>query len=272
MESSDPMEKLLAEVRDVVRAAGLLVEQVRSEGAAASRKADRSLVTRADREVDALLRAQLPRLAPAAWLSEETADDGARLRSSRLWVVDPLDGTREFVQGLPEYSVAVALVEDGLPILGVVHHPPSRLTYWAARGAGAFQDGTSIRVAEGGTALASRSEVGKGEFAPFTASWELRPVGSIQLKLAMVGAGEAAATWSRGPKHEWDVCAGALIVEEAGGRATDAFGGLLRYNNAFPKVKGVLAAAPQAYERALAQLTEAGPSGRMAEFDDIPKG
>jgi myo-inositol-1(or 4)-monophosphatase len=263
------MDKLLLEVCEVARAAGALIERVAASGVQASRKADASPVSRADLEADALLKERLGVLASAAWLSEETADEPGRLGKRLLWVVDPLDGTREYVERLPEYSVAVALVEDGVPILGVVHHPPSGATYAARRGGGAFRDGARIHVAEGETALASRSEVGKGEFAYFTSRWTLRPVGSIQLKLAMVAAGDAAATWSRGPKHEWDVCAGALIVAEAGGIATDAFGGALRYNNPFPKVKGVLAGAPAAHARALAQLTEIGPSARMAEFKDI---
>jgi myo-inositol-1(or 4)-monophosphatase len=81
-----------------------------------------------------------------------------------------------------------------------------------------------------------------------------------------VAAGEGAATLSRGPKHEWDVCAGALIVEEAGGRATDMFGRPLRYNQPFPKVPGILAGAPEAYTRALTRLSQTGASDRMDEL------
>jgi myo-inositol-1(or 4)-monophosphatase len=241
------------------------VESLAHARAGATLKADDSPVTEADRRVDELLRRELPALVPAAWLSEETADDPSRLDARRIWIVDPLDGTREFVQGLPEYSIAVALVDDGEPVLGAVHHPPTGQTYWAVRGGGAFRDDEPLRVAEGREALASRSESGKGEFGDFVSRWELRALGSIQLKLAHVAAGTAAATWSRGPKHEWDVCAGALIVAEAGGVATDAFGGVLTYNRPFPKVRGVLAAAPEAHARALRELAALGPSARMAK-------
>jgi len=243
-----------------------LVTDVAARGFAVQSKGGAGPVTEADRAADAYLKRELPGIVSAAWLSEETADDPSRLAAARVWIVDPLDGTREFTQRIPEYAVAVALVEDGAPILGVVHNPASGDTFWAARGGGAFKNGRPIRVAEGNALLASRSEVGKGEFAPFTAAWDLRSVGSIALKLALVAAGEAAATLSRGPKHEWDVCAGALIVEEAGGRVSDAFGAPLAFNQPFPKVPGVLAGAPAAYARALTQLRTVGPSERMREL------
>jgi myo-inositol-1(or 4)-monophosphatase len=231
--------------------AGRIIQKVRESDFEVESKGDAGPVTRADREADALLKSRLLELDPAGWLSEETADDPARLKSSRLWIVDPLDGTKEFVQGLPEYCVAIALVEAGQPILGVVHNPARGETYWAERGAGAFRNGESIRVCEGRRLLASRSELKRGEFDPFRAGWDVTATGSIQYKLALIGSGEAAATFSRGPKHEWDVCAGELIVSEAGGKASDVFGDPLRYNQPFPKVKGVLAAAPESYARAL---------------------
>ncbi len=263
------LQQLLAETCRIATAAGELIERIRGEGFEASTKGDRSPVTRADHEADALLRSRLQELRPVGWLSEETADNPARLSLDQLWVVDPLDGTKEFVKGLPEYSVAVALVEHGEPVLGVVYNPATRDTFSAARGAGAFRNGQPIKCTDGPLVLASRSETARGEFEPFADSWEVRPVGSIQLKLALVAAGEAAVTFSRGPKHEWDVCAGALIVSEAGGVATDVFGGPLRYNQPFPKVKGILAGATAAYARALRQIEAIGASKRMDEFADI---
>jgi myo-inositol-1(or 4)-monophosphatase len=260
------LDRLLADLCAVVARTGALIEDVRRGGLNVERKADRSLVTRADREADALLRDELPALAPAAWLSEETADAPDRLAQRRLWVVDPIDGTREFVQGLPEYAVAAALVEDGQPLLAVVHNPATGDVLCAARGGGAWRNGARVRVSESRRLLGSRSESGQGEFAPFAAEWDVVPMGSIQLKLALVAAGEAGVTLSRGPKHEWDVCAGALIVAEAGGRVSDVFGAALRYNQPFPKVPGVLAGAPEAYERARAQVARLGASARMNEL------
>jgi myo-inositol-1(or 4)-monophosphatase len=262
------LKHLLGEAAHIAAAAGALIQEIRAEGLKAMAKDDRSPVTRADRQSDAFLKQELLRLVPAAWLSEETADTEDRLVCNRLWVVDPLDGTREFIKGLPDYSVAAALVENGEPILGVVHNPATGDTFAAARGLGAYRDGAPICVCEGDNLLASRSEFARGEFQSFEESWEVKPVGSIQYKLALVAAGEAAVTLSRGPKHEWDVCAGALIVREAGGKATDLFGGPLRYNQPFPKVKGILAGAPQAYARAAEEIAAIGASDRMDEFEN----
>jgi myo-inositol-1(or 4)-monophosphatase len=268
--SEHDLDALLTEVRSIVTAAGAVIEEIRASGQIQKQsKEDASPVTRADRAADELLRSQLPDVFPAAWLSEETADDGARLEADRLWIVDPLDGTREFVEGLPEYSVAVALVIAGRPVLGVVHNPATSDMYWATSGGGAFHNGAAIRVVEGDALLTSRSETRRGEFVPFEERWLLKPVGSIELKLALVAAGAAALTLSRGPKHEWDVCAGSLIVSEAGGLATDMFGHNLAFNRPFPKVKGILAGAPQAYERGLEQLRVIGASDRMDEFADL---
>ncbi len=246
--------------------AGSLIQRIRVEGFESVQKDDLSPVTRADQEADSLLKRELRGLEPVGWLSEETSDSKERLSEDRLWVVDPLDGTKEFMKGLAEYSVAVALVDQGSPLLGVVHNPATGDTFAAARGLGAFRNGQAVRVREGKRLLASRSEIRRGEFEPFQKDWDVEPVGSIQYKLALVAAGEAAVTFSRGPKHEWDVCAGSLIVAEAGGLATDLFGGPLRYNQPFPKVKGILAGAAEAYGRARQEIIRIGASDRMDEL------
>ena len=262
---------LCSDVREVVREAAVRIEQIRAARLDVSLKDDLSPVTRADREADGILKTRLTRLRHSAWLSEETADSSARLGAPSIWIVDPLDGTKEFIKGIPEYCSAVALVEEGRPVLGVVHNPVTLETYWAVRGAGAFLNGEPISVREGNRMLASRSEIPRGEFEPFAGGWEVVATGSIEYKLALVAAGKGAATLSRGPKHEWDVCAGALIVEEAGGLATDVLGGTLAYNQAFPKVKGILAGAPEAHARALKIMHRVGPSDRMSEFDTLDR-
>jgi 3'-phosphoadenosine 5'-phosphosulfate (PAPS) 3'-phosphatase len=99
----------------------------------------------------------------------------------------------------------------------------------------------------------------------------MRATGSIQYKLALLAEGSAAVTLSRGPKHEWDVCAGALLVTEAGGIATDLYGAALSYNQGFPKVRGILAGAPRAVRRASVVVAKVGGSDRMsAEFTGLP--
>jgi myo-inositol-1(or 4)-monophosphatase len=257
---------VIERVIDAARAAGEAIQAVqRATSKGVTTKSDSSPVTDADRAADALLRERLSAIEDVAWLSEESADDKSRLGKSRLWIVDPLDGTKEFVEGVPQYAVAIALVEGTSPVLAVIHNPASGHTFSAERSKGAFLDGKPIRARSGTVLLASRSEMKRGEFEPFT-DWTLNPVGSIALKLGMIGAGEAAATVSRGPKWEWDVCAGALIVEEAGGVVTDMFGQPLRFNNSFPKVKGVVAGVRDAHARLLSRLAEIGASDRMNEF------
>lgn len=266
MPTPAPTRADLDAVADAARRAGEVIQRVRAEGFEVLSKGDAGPVTRADREADALLRDALPRIVPAAWLSEETVDDPARLEAERVWVVDPLDGTKEFIEGVPHYAVAVALVERGAPILGVVHNPSSRETFAALRGGGCFKDGEPVRAADGRKLGASRSEIKRGEFEPFAKDWEVLPLGSIEYKLALVASGEIAGTISRGPKHEWDVCAGAILVLEAGGRITDCYGDTLTFNNPFPKSKGALAGAPAAYGRLKAALDRIGVSDRMDEM------
>jgi myo-inositol-1(or 4)-monophosphatase len=205
-------------------------------------------VTSADLAADHILRQQLTTAFPRdGWLSEETLDDAARLTRRRVWVVDPIDGTREFIKGVPEFAISVALVVAGRVALGVVHNPISGELFYALRGQGAYQNGgrpmhvtQRARVA-GARIPASRSEFGRGEFDDLAAPLEIVPTGSIAYKLALVAAGRADATWSQGLKHEWDVCAGVLLVEEAGGRVTDLDCRPHRFNRPQPQVNGIVA-------------------------------
>lgn len=258
------LDAALPDVVAAVRAAARRIEEARRARLDVRFKGTAGPVTTADREADRFLRARLPEIVPAAWLSEETADAPARLEASRVWVVDPLDGTRELLAGIPEYAVSAALVEDGRPVLGVVAVPPTGVAWWALRGRGAFREGHPAKVAEGGRLLASRTEVAAGELEPFAGTWTVEPVGSIAHKLARVASGEAGLTLSRGPKAEWDVCAGTLLVEEAGGVATDLAGRPLRFNRARTAVAGIVAGAPGCHRRALEQLERGGPAPRMA--------
>src|SRR6266700_886469 len=156
---SAPASRIEAVIAEVVRA-GAAIEAVRARGFIVRHKGSAGPVTEADDAADAYLREHLPQIIPAAWLSEETVDDRGRLEQDALWIVDPLDGTREFTQGIPEYSIAVAFVGRGVPELAVVHNPATGDVFSAARGAGARRNGRPIRVTEGQRLLASRSEAG----------------------------------------------------------------------------------------------------------------
>jgi myo-inositol-1(or 4)-monophosphatase len=213
------------------------------------RDADYDPVTSADRAADDGLRHDLRQAFPEyGWLSEETVDAAARLRQESVWIVDPIDGTKEFLAGIPEFVVSIALVTAGVPVLGVIYNPSRDELYGAVQGGGTFLNGTRVfctdtaRLAEA-TLVVSRSEDARGEIDPLREHLkEVRPVGSVAYKLAVVAAGAADLNLSVQPKNEWDVCAGDLLVREAGGRMVDLEGEVRRYNQADPLIGGGLAA------------------------------
>jgi myo-inositol-1(or 4)-monophosphatase len=251
---------LLERTISIVQLAGQAIMSYYQDSFSVRNKSPDNPVTDADIAADTLLRQQLLALLPqAGWLSEETADSPERLERKLTWVVDPIDGTKEFVMGIPEFSISVALIEDGSPQLAVVFNPPTSELYHACRGEGAHLNGLPVSVSEtarlaGARVDASRSERKRGEFAPFENLVELRTMGSIAYKLARVAAGQADATWSRGPKNEWDICAGTLLVEEAGGRCVDLDGRPFRFNQSFPKVNGIIASNARLFQPVLSSL------------------
>jgi myo-inositol-1(or 4)-monophosphatase len=216
-------------------------------------------VTEADRAVDAVLRKELLREGEG-WLSEESVDDFTRLDKSRVWVVDPLDGTREFVAGIPEFCVSVAMVEDGRPVAGGICNPATNEIFLGAIGAGVTRNGKPVQASqraklEGALVLASRSEVKRGEWKKFEGSnLKIRPMGSVAYKLALVSAGLADVTFTLVPKNEWDVAAGAALVKSAGGFVVTLDGGPLRCNNRDPLLKGLIACGPRMAEELLFKL------------------
>jgi myo-inositol-1(or 4)-monophosphatase len=214
------------------------------------RKSGGDPVTEADTLVDAALRETLPQDGEG-WLSEETHDDRSRLARRRVWVVDPLDGTREFVMGIPEWSVSVGLVEDGEPVAGGILNPATDETFLGARGHGVTLNGRPVAVsARGGLAgaevLASRSEVGRGQWSDFEGgSFTVVPMGSVAYKLARVAGGLSDATWTLVPKHEWDVAAGVALVLAGGGRVVAGTPEEERFNRSHPLLTRLIAAPPQ---------------------------
>ena len=265
------MTPILEQLVQCALAAGTAIQEVAVQSDRGVRlKSAGDPVTAADHISDALLRALLPKIVPAAWLSEESSDDRRRLLCDQVWIVDPLDGTKEFVAQVAQYAVSIALVRNNIPVIGVVHNPATGECFAAERGSGAWTtEGNRLRVAEGITLLGSRSEIKSGEFAAFE-GWKVEAVGSIAYKLGLVASGHGAVTISRGPKWEWDVAAGALIVEEAGGRVCDADGNPYRLNQPHPKVRGVIAGAPLAVQSAIDRIAVIGMSDRMAELERHP--
>jgi myo-inositol-1(or 4)-monophosphatase len=210
-------------------------------------------VTEADRIANEVLRKALIQDGEG-WLSEESADDKQRLGKERVWVVDPLDGTREFVAGIPEWCVSVALVEHGCAVAGGVCNPTTGELILGSRATGVKFNGKTARASqreslEGALVLASRSEVKRGEWDRFRgAPFSIRPLGSVAYKLALVAAGVADATWTLVPKHEWDVAAGVALVEAAGGFVRDLRSARIKFNSTSALFSGLVAGGPRLRE------------------------
>jgi myo-inositol-1(or 4)-monophosphatase len=218
-------------------------------------------VTEADRALDAVLRKELLREGEG-WLSEESVDDPIRLQRSHVWVVDPLDGTREFVKGIPEFCVSIGFVENGRPVAGGIYNPATDETFLGSIESGVTYNGkqsqpSQRKTLEGALVLASRSEVKRGEWKPFENSeFKIRPMGSVAYKLALVSMGLADVTFTLTPKNEWDVAAGAALVLSAGGFVGTLENLPLRCNSKNPLLSGLLASGPYLREELLAAVRE----------------
>jgi len=194
------------------------------------------------------------------WLSEESVDDLSRLKKHRVWVVDPLDGTREFIAGVPEWCVSVGLVENGRAIAGGICNPATGETFLGSLETGLTYNGKRVWASKkegltGALVLASRAEVKRGEWECFQdARLVVRPVGSVAYKLALVAAGLADAMWTLSPKNEWDIAAGVALVEAAGGFVRSLTNSLLPFNNEIVLVSGLIAAGPRLREQLLALI------------------
>jgi len=210
-------------------------------------KSKNNPVTTADLEANRRIRETIQKsFSHDGWLSEEDKDGSERLQTSRVWVVDPIDGTKEFIEGVRQFAVSIAFVEDGRPKAAVVFNPAKDRFYKAAAGQGAFLNEQRIRVTprheiDGARLLVSRSEPQR-KFRVFVDRCEIKPIGSIAYRLAKVAAGDGDGTLTFRQIHEWDICAGVLIVVEAGGKVVDGSGKDLRFNQPDPRCRGVVAA------------------------------
>jgi len=212
------------------------------------------VVTELDIELDTLLIERLGGIDPeAGWLSEETVDSAERLLVPRVWVVDPIDGTRDFVRGRRGWAVSVALVEGGRSIIGVLD-APARGEHWvAAVGEGATLNGAPIRASDRTALSGARVPADILPKADVDLVMVEKP-NSIALRMAMVASGEADLLAAMRWGHEWDIAAAALIAEEAGAIVTDALGRKLRFNSTKGEMFGVLACAPGIHAAAIERL------------------
>lgn len=230
-----------------VREAGLLAHSMFRTDLKTWTKGASSPVSEADIAVNDLIERQLRTVTPDyGWLSEESADDTARLDKRRVWIVDPIDGTRSYLAGRDDWCVSAALVENGAPLLAAVFAPVSGEFFFAARGDGASLNGAPIHATSGITLDFPRIAGPK----PIVERLGMPPdgiaihprIGSLALRLCRIGDGKLDVAFAGGQSRDWDLAAADLIVHEAGGRMTMLSGESIGYNR--PEVThGVLVAA-----------------------------
>jgi len=215
-----------------------------------------SPVCEIDLAVDAFLKRELKLLLPAAgWLSEETADAPDRLDGDLVWLVDPIDGTRDYIGGRKGWAVSVALISAGRPLFGTLC-APARNEYWHGEaGRGCWRNGVRLQAS-------TRRELPGARVPAKSVPREdadlvmVDQPNSIALRMALVAADEADLCATVRWGFEWDIAAAGLIAREAGAAVTDAFGQPLHYNKRDPRAFGVLVTAPAIHEAAVARLAD----------------
>lgn len=241
------LDRALEVATQAVKEAGAIVRGYYKDAYTVREKGEDNPLTDADLASDALLKARLLGAFPdTGWLSEETVDDGSRLEHSHVWIVDPLDGTKEFTKGIDEFVVSVALVVHGDAKLGVLYNPIREQLFTGLVGAGCWFNGAPARVTDrrslqGARVVCSRTEMGKGWFEEYKDLLVPEPVGSVAYKFGLVAAGRADVTFTPRPRHEWDIAGGVALVLAAGGQATDRHGQPFCFNLPKPLVDGVAA-------------------------------
>lgn len=242
-------KEILARIQEALKVAVRAISPFLSGAMRVDFKLGDDPITEADRAANRVLRDILVRDGEG-WLSEESADDLTRLQKTRVWVVDPIDGTREFVAGIPEWCVSVGLVENGQAIAGGIGNPATGETFLGSLETGVLFNGERARASRrktlsGATVLASRTELKRGDWESFrNGPFAITPMGSVAYKLAQVAAGFADATWTLCPKHEWDVAAGVALVNAAGGHFRQFDNAPVRFNTRNCLLPNLLASGP----------------------------
>lgn len=260
---------LLPSLRETTRAAGRMANDFFRHGSKTSArtwsKHGGSPVTEADIAVDEFLKERLSRLLPeAGWLSEETADDPARLAKPLVWVVDPIDGTRAFSSGHPDWSISIALLSDQRPVIGLLFAPAHAAFYEAILGEGATRDGAPIAPSTAVRLVGARVAGPKplvdrldAEAGPVT---RLDRIPSLALRLARVAEGAVDVALVSTNSHDWDLAAADLILHEAGARLSTFTGAPPLYNRAEPVHGELLAASRRLHPDLIEAMTGRRPA------------
>ncbi len=235
-----------------VAEAGDIARRHFEKGAKQWQKGPGQIVTEADIAVDHHLRSRLIGARPGdGWLSEEREDDGSRHRRRRVWIVDPIDGTRSFAAGVAEFTISIALAIDGEPVLGSVLNPITSEHFEAVSGRGARLNGEPLRpdrraTVEGAALLASWTEMKKRHWQDVMPEASFTTIGSLAYKLALVAAGRFSGLVSLRSCNDWDIAAALLLLREAGAPVGDGEGRPIRLNKPASTHRGLVAAGSEA--------------------------
>ncbi len=245
------MERELATLVEAIRNAGTKVRELVRAGFEVQTKSDHSPVTTVDHAVNRILHEMQRQEFPQdGWLSEESPDDPARLTNQRVWIVDPIDGTKALVNRMPEFCISAALIERGTPIVAAILNPSTDELFTAVRGGGLFLNGTRVTPspthAFDPAIMVSAGEFRIGRWSILAETVRCRPMYSIANALALVAAGRVQAAFTIEPENEWDLAAGVLLIEESGGAISDAEGKPFAFNQPIPRFRGVIAVAATA--------------------------
>jgi myo-inositol-1(or 4)-monophosphatase len=250
------------------REAGALARDLNSKSLEIHSKGPLGPVTNVDYAVDALLADRLLSARPDyGWLSEETPDDlERRIGKSRTFMLDPIDGTAAMIAKVPQWTISIGVVEEGRAVAGVVYNPLTDELFLGAPGASATLNGRVMRASlrdklEGAHMVAQKDRFSDRRWKTPWPRMEIEQRQSIAYRLALVASGRADATVLFGFKNEWDIAAGAALVEAAGGRVSDLWGEPLRFNQAVPRAPGV-AASGAPLHALLIERTRAVPDPR----------
>ena len=256
------MHHALGVAVDAVYAAGRAIRGFYGRDIQVQQKGEAGPVTAADLAANACIRRILLKAFPEdGWLSEETVDRAERLDKSRVWIIDPLDGTWEFTKGVPEFVVSIGLSLEGVPVLGVLYNPITEEMFSGIREEGAWLNEAPIHVSStldlaSSRFCVSRTETGKGLLNKFAHALHLQPMGSVAYKCGLVAAGRYDGVFTHNPRNEWDICAGVATIEAAGGRVTDRRGQPYRFNQADPLKNPLLATNAHVHAALMAVLDD----------------
>ena len=245
---------------DAVRQAGQIARDLFQTDFQKWQKSKNDPVTEADLAIDAMLKETLTHARPDyGWLSEETVDDQSRLKQTRVWIVDPIDGTRAFVKGRPHFTICAALVESGRSVMGIVYNPITDDLFEAVRNEGALRNGQPMTASqtadiEGCKMLGSQDLFKHPKWKHAWPDMSIKAMNSIALRMVLAASGEWDACMALNRKSDWDLAAADIIVTEAGALCTDYKGQSFTYNQKSTLQSSVVVANPVLHEKLIERV------------------